>query len=63
MFSRSEVQIGVFGRMGNRTGRPIHAQTDSKIEQICVRFDDNKQEVYNLVQATKTLFLYTQTEK
>ena len=34
-----------------------------KIEQICVGFDDHKQEVYNLVQATKTLFLYTQTDK
>ena len=34
-----------------------------KIERICVGFDDRKQEVYNLVQAMKTLFLYTQTEK
>ena len=34
-----------------------------KIERICVGFDDHKQEVYNLVQAMKTLFLYTQTEK
>ena len=34
-----------------------------KIEQICVGFDDQKQEVYNLVQAMKTLLLYTQTEK
>ena len=25
--------------------------------------DDHKQEVFNLVQALKTLFLYTQTEK
>ena len=32
-----------------------------KIERICVGFDDHKQEVYNLVQAMKTLFLYTQT--
>ena len=35
----------------------------SKIERICVGFDDHKQEVFNLVQALKTLFLYTQTEK
>ena len=34
-----------------------------KIERICVGFDDHKQEVYNLVQAMNTLFLYTQTEK
>ena len=34
-----------------------------KIERIYVGFDDHKQEVYNLVQATKTIFLYTQTEK
>jgi hypothetical protein len=38
---------------------------NSKIERICVGFDDHKQEqeVFNLVQALKTLFLYTQTEK
>ena len=35
----------------------------SKIERVCVRFDNYKQEVFNLVQALKTLFLYTQTEK
>ena len=35
----------------------------NKIERICVGFDDHKQEVFNLVQALKTLFLYTQTEK
>ena len=34
-----------------------------KIERICVGFDDHKQKVYNLVQAMKTLFLYTQTDK
>ena len=34
-----------------------------KIERIYVGFDYHKQEVYNLVQAMKTLFLYTQTEK
>ena len=34
-----------------------------KIERICVGFDDHKQEIFNLVQALKTLFLYTQTDK
>ena len=34
-----------------------------KIKQICVGFDDHKQEIFNLVQALKTLFLYTQTDK
>ena len=35
----------------------------SKIQGICVGFDDHKQEIFNLVQALKTLFLYTQTNK
>jgi hypothetical protein len=34
-----------------------------KIERICVGFDDHKQEVFNLVQALKTLFLFTQGDK
>ncbi len=34
-----------------------------KKEQPCVGFDDHKQEVFNLVQALKMLFLYTQGEK
>ncbi len=34
-----------------------------KIERICVGFDDHKQEVFNLMQAVKTLYLYTQGEK
>ena len=34
-----------------------------KIERICVKFDGHKQEVFNLVQAVKTLYLYTQGEK
>jgi hypothetical protein len=34
-----------------------------KVERICVGFNDHKQEVFNLVQALKTLFLYTQGEK
>ena len=35
----------------------------NKIERICVGFDDHKQEVFNLVQALKTLFLYSQNDK
>jgi hypothetical protein len=35
----------------------------NKIERICVGFDDHKQEVFNLVQALKTLFLYLQSNK
>ena len=35
----------------------------TKIEKICVGFDDHKQEVFNLVQSLKTLFLYTQSDK
>ena len=34
-----------------------------KIEKICVGFDDHKQELLNLVQALKTLFLYMQGER
>ncbi len=35
----------------------------TKIEKMCVGFDDHKQEVFNLVQSLKTLFLYTQSDK
>ena len=35
----------------------------SKIERICVGFDDHKQEVYNLVQSMKSLMLFSQGEK
>jgi hypothetical protein len=35
----------------------------SKIERICMGFDDHKQAVLNLVQALKTLFLYSQSNK
>jgi hypothetical protein len=34
-----------------------------KIKRTCVGFNDHKQEVFNLVQAVKTLYLYTQGEK
>jgi hypothetical protein len=35
----------------------------SQVERICVGFDDHKQDVFNLVQVLKTLFLYTQGNK
>ena len=35
----------------------------NKIERICVGFDNHKQEVFNLVQALKMLFLYSQSNK
>jgi hypothetical protein len=34
-----------------------------KIKLICVGFDNHKQDVFNLVQALKALFLYTRLEK
>jgi hypothetical protein len=34
-----------------------------KIEHICVGLDNHKQDAFNLVQALKALFLYTQSEK
>jgi hypothetical protein len=35
----------------------------SKVEKICVGFDKHKQEVFNLVQALRALFLYMQNKK
>ena len=35
----------------------------NKIERICVGFNNHKQEVFNLVKALKTLFLYSQSDK
>ena len=49
------------GRETVQTDQSLH-ELILKIERICVGFDDHKQEGYNLVQAMKTLFLYTQTE-
>jgi hypothetical protein len=34
-----------------------------KIERICIGFNNHKQEVFNLVQALRTIFLFTQGEK
>ncbi len=34
-----------------------------KIKRICVGLDNHKQDVFNLVQALKALFLYKQLEK
>jgi hypothetical protein len=33
------------------------------LKHICIGFDDHKQEVFNLVQALRALFLYTQSKK
>ena len=33
-----------------------------RIKKICVRFNDHKQSVFNLVQSLKMLFLYSQSE-
>ena len=33
------------------------------IEKICVGFNDHKQDVFNLVQSLKTMFLYIQSNK
>jgi hypothetical protein len=35
----------------------------NKIKRICIGFDNHKQEIFNLVQALKTLFLYLQSNK
>jgi hypothetical protein len=35
----------------------------AKIEKICVGFVNHKQEVFNLMQSLKTMFLYTQSNK
>jgi hypothetical protein len=43
-------------------GQTLH-KLIMKIEKICVGFDDHKQEVFNLVQSLKTMFLYTQSDK
>ncbi len=40
----------------------LHSLTQ-KIKCICVGFDNHKQDVFNLVQALRALFLYTQSEK
>ena len=34
-----------------------------KIKLICIGFDNHKQGIFNLVQALRSLFLYTQSEK
>jgi hypothetical protein len=34
-----------------------------KIEQICIRFDDYKKDIFNLVQALRSFFLYTHSKK
>ncbi len=46
-----------------RTQKEQSLHVIQKIERVCVGFNNHKQEVFNLVQALKTLFLYTQGEK
>jgi hypothetical protein len=43
-------------------GQSLH-ELITKIERICVGFDDHKHEAFNLIQALKTLFLYSQSNK
>jgi hypothetical protein len=45
-----------------QSGQSLH-ELISKIDLICMGFDNHKQEVFNLVQALKTLFLYSQSNK
>ena len=51
------------GWENTQTNQSLH-ELITKIERICVGFDDHKQEVYsNLVQSVKSLMLYSQGEK
>jgi hypothetical protein len=43
-------------------GQSLH-KLIAKIERICVGFNNHKQEIFNLVQAFKTLFLLTQGDR
>jgi hypothetical protein len=67
---RHHIQSMLAGSQGQAGGDQRLTQRDqslhkliSKIERICVGFDYHKQEVFNLVQALKTLFLYSQSDK
>ncbi len=64
MLTRSARQTRKFGQLGGNAERQqsLH-ELIQKIEHICVDFDNQKQEVFNLVQSLKTLFLYTQDKK
>ena len=63
VFARGEGQARGNGRLGEHPEGSVASRTDKQIDRICVGFDDHKQEVFNLVQALKTLFLYSQTDK
>ncbi len=64
MLTRDERQAKGNGGLRENTEGPVSLNVlIRKIERICIGFDDHKQEVFNLVQALKTLFLYTQGEK
>jgi hypothetical protein len=48
--------------MTGRAPKRLH-KLIQKIERIYAGFDNHKQEVFNLIQSLKMLFLYTQTKK
>ena len=63
MLARGERQARATGNWESiQRDQSLHNLVN-KIERICVGFDDHKQEVFNLVQALKTLFLYSQSDK
>ena len=62
MFPRSKGKIGIIGWWDTVQNNQSLHQLILKIERICVGFDDHKQNAHNLVQAMKTLFIYTQTD-
>ena len=63
MFPRSERQTESTNDWDKTQKEQSLEELIRKIECICVRFNNHKQKVFNLVQAVKTLYLYTQGEK
>ena len=63
MLPGSPQQVEVNGKLGSNAEGAVVARTNLKVERICVSFNDHKQEVFNLVQALKLLFLYMQRLK
>jgi hypothetical protein len=67
----------VYGQCSNKVKEKLEASSNwqciqdkqslhkliQKTKRVCIGFDDHKQEVYNLVQSLKMLFLYTQNKK
>jgi hypothetical protein len=50
-------------RLGSNTEGTVAPQKICMIVKICVGFDDHKKEIFNLVQALRVLFLYTQADR